>query len=821
MSATYTLGELALIADGQLIGNAATEITGLAFDSRTITEPAGVLFFAVRGSLGDGHRYINELFKRGTSGFVVDNDYQIPENLHGANFIVVKNSVKALQAIATEHRSRFNIPVVAITGSNGKTIVKEWLGQVLEGNEKVTRSPLSYNSQIGVPLSVWQLNSASTIGIFEAGISQPGEMDWLEAIIKPDIGIITNLGSAHQENFSSLEEKALEKFKLFTSAKVIICCRDHELIYKPLAKLYPEKKIITWGRHQDADLRLTSYSFNGNSTLELCWQDKNFAVKIPFADNISIENVMPVILFLLQRNYEFQKIGEKVALLEPVAMRLEQKEGINGCLVINDSYNSDLTSLEVALDFLNQQALKRGGKRTLVMSDMHQTGLPPETLYPKVATLIKNRGIDRLIGVGPKISSFSACFNEDDSFFPSTEALLRALPSFSFNREAILVKGARSFAFERVTAMLELKQHVTVLELNLNAFVNNLNVFRERLKPGTKVLAMVKAFGYGSGSHEIASVLQHNKVDYLGVAFVDEGMELREAGITLPIIVMNPEANGFGQMLQYNLEPEIYSFGVLEAFNKAVEQSGTGTANIHIEVDTGMIRLGLFKDEVARLIDTLKRMPHVKVQSVFTHLAGSDEEVHDEFTRQQVADFNLFCQQLKQGIGQGFLMHVLNSAGIERFPEAQHDMVRLGIGLFGISPVNETRLKNVVTLKTHVLQVKTLPGNETIGYGRAGKIKPGGQVAVIPIGYADGLDRHLGNRRGEVLVKNCMAPIVGNICMDMCMIDVTGIEVEEGDEVIIFGDKLPFTTLAEKLETIPYEILSRISRRVKRVYFRE
>lgn len=821
MPVKYTIGKIAEVTGGQLVGASSGIVSRLVFDSRMVFDPEGVLFFALKGGHNDGHRYVSGLYERGVRCFVVDNIFRISEELSEAAFIVVPDTLKALQQLAAAHRAQFDIPVVAITGSNGKTIVKEWLAQVLDGVDKVTRSPRSYNSQIGVPLSVWQLNAASTIAIFEAGISVPGEMPRLEEIIHPTIGIITNIGTAHQENFLSLEQKLHEKLTLFTRAGVVFCSFDQKVIYDALLTLYPEKTILTWGRDAGASLQLLSANRDEATQLKLAWGKETFVVELPFTDAISVENVMPVILFLLYRGFAFSDIAAIVWQLQPVAMRMEQKEGINGSLIINDSYNSDFTSLEVALDFLNQQGLKKGGGRTLILSDMFQTGLDDSVLYPRVAELVRAKGIDRFIGVGNEISRFASHFRSGNAFYASTDALIQALPGFSFRNEAILIKGSRAFAFERVSALLEQKQHATVMEINLNALVNNLNVFRERLKPDTKVLVMVKAFGYGSGSFEIASALQHQKVDYLGVAYADEGMELRQAGITVPIMVMNPEEKSFGQMLQYNLEPEIYSFKLLEAFNKAVMDYGADSVNVHIKVDTGMYRLGFFDDDAQEIAKALQKMTHLRVRSVFTHLAGTDEEVHDDFTRHQLTLFERFCQQMELGIGYKFMRHALNSAGVERFAAQQYEMVRIGIGLYGISATKDARLSNVATLKTYVSQVKTVRPDATIGYGRAGKVPPGGKIAVIPIGYADGLNRHLSNRMGEVLVGKHLVPIVGNVCMDMCMLDVSGLDVSEGDEVIVFGDNHPFTVMAARLNTIPYEILTGISRRVKRVYFRE
>lgn len=551
------------------------------------------------------------------------------------------------------------------------------------------------------------------------------------------------------------------------------------------------------------------------------WKGELYHFDLPFGDAISIENVLPVILVMFFKGFSAEVVQRQISLLQPVAMRMEQKEGVHGTLLINDSYNSDITSLETALGFLEQQGRKNGRLRTLILSDMFQTGLEADALYPHVAQLIRGKGIDRFIGVGEVLQKYAGHFRESDLFFKTTEALLEALPTMNFRNDAILIKGARAFRFERIVGKLELKQHSTVLEIDLDALANNLNVFRRRLNPGVKTLAMVKAFGYGSGLFEIAGALQHQKIDYLGVAFADEGVELRQAGIALPIIVMNPEVKSFGQMLEYQLEPEIYSFRILEAYHRMVQKETNELQPIHVKLDTGMHRLGFMDDEVTDLMDRLKAMPELKVQSVFSHLAGSDEAQHDGFTHGQLVQFEAACKVIRDGLDYPFMRHVLNSGGIERFPEYQFDMVRLGIGLYGVSAVGEPDLKHVTTLKTYVSQIKQVKAGATIGYGRRGTVQEGGQIAVLPIGYADGLNRRLSNGVGQMWVGDRLVPIVGNICMDMCMIDVTGLSVAEGDEVIVFGEVPSIVALADQLDTIPYEILTSISRRVKRIYFKE
>ncbi|WP_010421095.1 bifunctional UDP-N-acetylmuramoyl-tripeptide:D-alanyl-D-alanine ligase/alanine racemase [Anaerophaga thermohalophila] len=818
---TYSPGQIEEACQGRLSMNVESRISRLFIDSRSVYEASEGLFFALKGSRHDGHQFLRQLLQRGVSNFVVEEGKIPPDLKERANWIEVPDVLKALQDVAAYHRRQFTIPVLAITGSNGKTIVKEWITQMTGNDIFVARSPRSYNSQVGVPLSVWQLNAQSEMGIFEAGISQPGEMERLENIIRPGMGLFTTLGQAHQENFSSLEEKLMEKLILFKNVATIFYGADQPLVDETIRRCYPEKQLLSWGRSDGVTLQLLEETdLDDHKKLTLKYGETTFCLEIPFTDRVSVENILPVTLFLLHRGYSPDVISERAASLMPVAMRLEQKEGINHNLLINDTYNADVTSLEMALDFLAQQSRKKGINRTVILSDLLQTGLPEDELYPLVAGLINEKGIDRFIGVGPALLRHSSLFGGDTRFFETTGELLNALPSFHFSGEAILVKGSRRFSFERIVQRMELKRHATVMEINLDALVHNLNQYRRLLDRETRVLAMVKAFSYGSGSYEIASALQHQNVDYLGVAFADEGMELRRAGISIPIIVMSPEEKSFGQMLEYNLEPEIYSFRILEAFN-SVAAAEAGQVPVHIKIDTGMNRMGFLDREIGELVSRLKRMPALKVKSVFSHLAGSDDEAHDAFTRRQISLFKEICTRIKTTLNTDFWMHILNTGGIERFPKAQFDMVRLGIGLYGFGAGEIKDLQNVVTLKSYISQIKPVAAYDTIGYNRAGSLMRDGRIGIVPVGYADGLNRHLSNRRGKMMVNGRLASIVGNICMDMCMIDLTDINAEEGDEVIVFGDDYPLTNLARQLDTIPYEILTSISRRVARVYYRE
>ncbi|MDG5799098.1 bifunctional UDP-N-acetylmuramoyl-tripeptide:D-alanyl-D-alanine ligase/alanine racemase [Marinilabiliaceae bacterium ANBcel2] len=821
MESGYSPEELARVIGGELCCNNHNTLLSVAFDSRLVYDTKGVLFFALTSLHGDGHNYIKELYQKGVSAFVTHHSYNPSIAMQDVTIIKTDDTLSALQKFAAFHRKQFGIPLLAITGSNGKTVVKEWLAQVLDDSENIVKSPRSYNSQIGVPVSLTHINSDSTFALIEAGISEPGEMQRLHKIISPNMGLITNIGQAHQENFDSLQQKLDEKLELFADCELIFYPFDNQLINSSVQRLYPYKMKLSWGRVDGADLQLISSSGDNGRELFLKWRGKKFHITIPFCDSVSVENVLAVILVMLSRGFNFDYISQRIVMLEPVAMRMERKEGVNGSLIINDSYNSDFTSLEVALQFLEQQAEKRKGLRTLILSDMYQTGIENSELYPKIATLIRNHGIDRFIGVGPQMLTYSSHFRSCDTFFYNTEQLLQSLSQLSFKNESVLIKGARKFSFERVSERLEDKKNSTVMEINLDSLINNFNVIRESLSAHTKVLAMVKAFGYGSGLSELAAVLQNNRVDYLGVAFADEGVELRRSGITVPVIVMNPEIKSFEQLLHYNLEPEIYSFSMLEKFSKSVAGQGVKSAKIHVKIDTGMLRLGFYCDEAERVAKEIKKYPFLRVASVFSHLAAADEKRHDEFTRKQIDLFERFSTKLSYELGYKPLMHLLNSAGIERFPQAQYDMVRPGISLYGISSVENRRLHNVVSLKSYISQIKRVEEDMSVGYGRAGLLKAGSSLAVIPAGYADGINRHLSNGKGYVIILGKKAPFVGNICMDMCMVDVTGLAVSEGDEVLFFGDGYPVTEVAKQLDTIPYEVLTGISRRVKRIYFRE
>ena len=821
------LSKIAELIGAEPVNCPDMEVNWLLTDSRTLSFPLESLFFAIRSNRNNGHHYIGELYRRNLRCFVVSEIHNEFDLMPDAVFLKVNDPLRALQTLAAVHRSCFHIPIIGITGSNGKTVVKEWLYQLLHTDLRIVRSPRSYNSQIGVPLSVWALNEMTELGLFEAGISQPDEMHYLEGIIRPSIGIFTNLGDAHQENFTGLKQKCSEKLKLFRQSDVLIYCSDNKLVDISIAQSGFKGKCFSWGRDEKAVLRIVHFERKTKVTeLVLKYEGAEHPILIPYVDHASVENALHCVAVLLYLGISVSEISTRILSLEPVAMRLEVKEGIHNCILINDSYNSDLNSLSIALDFLNQQATASDEmstlSRTIILSDILQSGQSPEVLYQNVANLLDNKSVNRIVGIGGEISKHLDLFDTAEKyFFATTEEFLNSALIRDFRNEIILLKGSRKFHFEDISSKLELIVHETTLEVNLNALVDNLNYFRSKLRTETKVMCMVKAFAYGSGSVEVARTLQHHRCDYLAVALADEGAELRREGIRIPIVVMNPEKGSFGLIFDKNLEPEIYSFRLLEAFILAAEKLGLTDYPIHIKIDSGMHRLGFEPDDIQLLIERLQGQSQVKVSSVFSHLAGADEARFDDFTRKQITVFTNCADLIAAAFSQTIMRHVLNSAGIERFPEFQFDMVRLGIGHYGVSAVEEVRLQTVCVLKTVILQIKTIPSGETVGYSRKGVFNNDRKIAVLPIGYADGYDRKLGNGVGEVSINGARAKVVGNVCMDLTMIDVTDLEVQEGDVVEIFGTEISIFEVANWLKTIPYEILTSISRRVKRVYFQE
>lgn len=820
----FSIEEITKIVDGKLIdkvGSGNQTITQIVTDSRTFFKPENSLFFALVGPRNNGHLYITDLIKKRIKIFVVSDKSAI---IKAATYILVENTTLALQKLASFNRQRFNYPVIGITGSNGKTIIKEWLHEILSGTFKIVRSPKSYNSQIGVPLSVLLMNQNFNLGIFEAGISQPGEMENLAEIVSPEIAIFTNIGDAHQENFNSIDQKINEKLKLFKRSKKLIFNTDSEQVKNTIGKFCANFKIekICWSlKNKNALINFATKKRGDFTEIIANVKDKEYSFKIPFTDYSAIENSCHCFVAALTLSDNLNLILPQFEKLEPIAMRLEIKQGINNCLLVNDYYNSDLNSLSIALTVLHQQAAKKHLFKQIILSDIQQTGMPQTNLYKRVNELLSEWGIDEIIGIGPEISKHSELFSIKSSFYNSFDDFRKNFNRINFKSSAILIKGARLFAFEKVSALLQQKAHQTQLEINLNSLVHNLNIYRNLLKPTTKIMVMVKAFSYGSGDVEIAKLLQYQNVDYLAVAVADEGVQLRNTGIQTPIIVMNPEQNSFQNIINYQLEPNIYSAELLKGFIKSVSQNGLQKSPIHLKIDTGMNRLGLKSEpEIKEVIQLILSNNQLEIKSVFSHLAASDDPALDSFTQSQFEIFEKYYQLLSNSFSYKPDRHILNSAGIERFPEKQFEMVRLGIGLYGISNIG-LPLENIGSLKSTVSQVKNVEKNETIGYGRKGDISTKGKVAIVPLGYADGLDRKLGNNNGTAFIHNKHVPIIGNICMDMLMLDVTGLDVKPGDKVEFFGPNISISEVAKNASTIPYEILTGISQRVKRVYLQE
>ncbi|HTO14396.1 MAG TPA: bifunctional UDP-N-acetylmuramoyl-tripeptide:D-alanyl-D-alanine ligase/alanine racemase [Edaphocola sp.] len=816
------------------------EISELCIDSRKVTNADNALFFALKGVLKSGQSFINQAYTKGIRFFIIEEELNTL-SFPGAVFIKVSNTLSALQKIGKTHREQFNYPVIGITGSNGKTIVKEWLYTLLSEcfpyNEKAgpIRSPKSYNSQIGVPLSTWLMQANNTIGIFEAGISKPMEMEKIAAIIQPTIGIFTNIGEAHNEGFESIEEKIKEKIKLFTSSKQLIYCKDHEKIWASISKWAQLRieankpiQLFSWStKDKTANVFISEINTNGVYTkVNFNFNQQQFFIEIPFKDKAYIEDALHCIACMLLLDTPITMIQQGVAKLLPVAMRLELVNGINNCTIINDTYNSDYTSLKIALDFLNQQ--KGYDKKTIILSDILEVRQDDETFYNKVGNLLQQKGINTLIGIGDKISNceemFSQFPNIKQSFYKDTNDFLNHFQEHQFANEIILIKGARSFEFEKIEQLLEEKTHKTILEVDLTALLNNIRVYKSLLKPGVKLMAMVKAFAYGTGSIEIANALQFEGVDYLTVAYLDEGIALRKAGISIPIMVMSPEFGAFNQMISWNIEPEIFSLNSLVQFLNIAKSLGTERYPIHLKLDTGMHRLGFSEEDLPIIIPLLQQSNSVSVKSIFSHLVGSDRVQFDDFTTQQKLRYINMSEQLMSALDNHPLRHLCNSAAISRFPNIHFDMVRLGIGMYGIdpNPAVQKRLSNVATLKTTIAQIKEVKAGETIGYSRRGIVDKDSKIATVSIGYADGYFRDFGNGVAYMLVNNQEAKTLGSICMDMTMIDITGIDnAQAGDKVIVFGKDLPVSRLAEWGKTIPYEIITSISQRVKRVYLNE
>ena len=828
MKSPYSISDILNLTEGNLLqkGKDVFNVKNLLIDSRRISNPSESIFIAVKGDRNNGHSFVSEAYQKGVSAFIVDEEINL-SLVKDSWVIKVPDTLICLQLIAHKHLNNFRFPVIGITGSNGKTIVKEWLYQLLKDEFHIVKSPKSYNSQVGVPLSVWQCNSEHNFGIFEAGVSRPGEMGALEYIIQPTIGVFTNLGGAHDENFKNWDEKAKEKLRLFEKSKVLIYCRDFLPVHNLVTKKshFKELKTFTWSKKLPADLMVGKIDKTDlESSIQAVYQNQFVKIQVPFNDDASIENCISCWATLLFLGYDSEWVNKRIKFLAPVAMRLELKEGLNNCSIINDFYNSDFSSLGIAIDFMIQQ--KQQSNKTIILSDILQSGKKDEELYRSVSGLLSSKGINKIIGIGKNISAQKELFPPESDFYTTTNDFVQSIDLSSFKNETILLKGARPFGFERISTLFQKRVHETELEINLNSIVHNLNYFKSIVLPETKIMAMVKAFSYGSGSYEIANLFQFNLVDYLAVAYADEGVELRRAGITLPIMVMNPEQQSYDLMIQNRLEPEIYSFKVFNLFTKALKRSGFKNSNgypVHIKIDTGMHRLGFEEEDLHKLIIKIKNDKQIKVKSIFSHLSTADEPIHKLFTKDQIELFDRLSSMMCDSLGGEIIRHIVNSAGTLAFPEAHFDMVRLGIGLYGVSsfPEHQPKLEPVSQLKTTISQIKKVPAHDSVGYSRMEMPTREMTIATVPIGYADGLRRSLGRRKGYMLINGKKAPIVGNVCMDMCMLDITNIDAEEGDEVLVFGKGYPIQDFAKLMDTIPYEALTGISSRVKRSYYQE
>ena len=818
----YATDELAFLLKAQHIrGGKRSFITELLTDSRSLHNPVKALFFAIPGSHHNGHDFISSLYQSGVRHFVISQEVNY-NNYPEAHFFHVINVVRALQNIASHHRQHFDIPLVAITGSNGKTIIKEWLFQLLHPFYSICRSPKSYNSQIGVPLSVWQLETDHQLGLFEAGISKPDEMEHLASILNPSIGLFSNIGAAHSEEFTSEEEKILEKLKLFSTVDYLIYCTDHE----PIHQLINKREIpgFRWGKGKDNDLQILSIQkINTFSRIAAIYKNNQIDINIPFSDDASIENAIHCWSIMLVLGITQIVIQERMLQLEPIAMRMEVREGINDCIIINDSYNADLTGLKASLVFCQERYPQH--KKTLILSDILQSGLTSKELHQSIAHLLSIARFNRLVGIGKMIVDIAPLLPASIQFeyHPDTNSFLKQQQQHLYKSELILIKGARSFAFERISTRLSKKVHQTQLEVNIHALISNIRVYQQMLQPQTKVMVMVKAAAYGSGSIEVARALAYHKIDYLAVAYADEGVELRKNGIKLPIMVLNPEEAVFDSMVIHHLEAEIYTLNLLKSFGEFT-QSIDEPISIHLKLDTGMHRLGFTQTDLPAVIDVLNTYPQLIVKSIFSHLAASESAHEDEFTNQQFRQFKIMSDWLIQELDYLPLRHILNSNGILRFPSHQMEMVRLGIGAYGIdgSGLIQSGLQNVLTLSCRISQIKRITAEASVGYGRKGRATQNMTIATLSIGYADGIARLAGNGNFKFLIKGKAAPTIGQICMDMCMVDITHIpEAKEGDLAIVFGQDWSVEQLAEASQTIPYEIFAGISGRVHRAYVQE
>ncbi|HNV96231.1 MAG TPA: bifunctional UDP-N-acetylmuramoyl-tripeptide:D-alanyl-D-alanine ligase/alanine racemase [Bacteroidales bacterium] len=816
----YTCTEIASVLNCEVLGKNNGVVKYVITDSRYPVFTDESMFVALSGNRFDGHQFVDDIYKQGCKVFLLEHKPAFLQE--DATYFIVPSTLNALQKIASWHRSHFKYQVIGITGSYGKSILKEWLFDLLCNQYNVVRSPKSYNSQLGVPLSIFQMSEKNSLGIFEAGISKPNEMYRLSEIIKPTIGVFTNIGNAHQENFTSIDEKIDEKIQLFQTAELIIYPSKYENISERLKKNYPNKKLVAWGERNDDFLRIQSIDTRSTQTsVSFFIENSSYTIHLPFTHFAFIENAITSLVVAYILGIPMQQIIEQISLLRPIDMRLKLVEAAHHCTLINDFYNSDLTSISVALEFLKQQ--NNHPQKAVVLSDVPHTGFKTDEVYKTLAKWINQEGINLMVCIGKEIATYKNLFKTKALFFDTVEAFLEQYNRVPFANMTVLLKGARAFAFERISEKMQLQTHETILKIDLNALLNNYFTYKSLLPSNVKIVAMVKAFSYGSGLFEVARLLQHHHVDYLAVAYADEGIELRQNGIHVPIMVMNPEAHTFDAIIEHRLEPVIYNFRILELFAKAVSHIGYTDYPFHVKVDTGMHRLGFLQDEITQLAIRIKQLPWIKIKSVFSHLAAAEDKNEDVFTMRQINLLQESASKLQQVCDDKILVHILNSAGIERFPDFAFDMVRLGIGLYGISNagVIKDKLLPVFSLRTIVSQIKELEENETIGYNRRGVLHKKSRIAVLPVGYADGIDRRLGNGVLHVKIKNKKAPVIGTICMDMCMVDVTDIDVNEGDEVVVFESIEDVESISKILGTIPYELFTGISRRVKRVYYHD
>lgn len=816
------------------------------FDSRKmLLSPEKYIFFALAMPTRDGHQFIAELYARGLRRFVIalSRCAELSQNFPQALFLAAENPLQTLQQWAATHRQKFTPKaVIGITGSNGKTIVKEWLYQLIEPLAPLVKSPQSYNSQIGVPVSVLALAQNHQYAIFEAGISKVGEMEKLAQIIAPNVGLFTNIGAAHSENFSSKAEKAREKAKLFALCPIIFYNGNNPILAESLRQTCPNSQCVAIKINSDKlgnqleienQINVNIIANNPNTetqstktTININWQKVNETFILPFNDVASVENAVQAIILALYLGAPAADLNSKLAALRNVAMRLEQKQGANNCQIIDDTYTNDLQAMFVALDFMRRQA--RYSRRTLIFSAYPYASEDDFLLFLQS---LQQAGVQRLICVGDSSNFSSTFFNFSHSLAKDnhiqliqstdTNAILAAIQSreLTFERETILVKGSRAAQFERVVLALQQQKHDTELLVNLSAIGQNFQFYRRLLRPNTKTMAMVKAFAYGSGSSEVAQLLAAQGVDYLGVAYPNEGIALRQDGIRQPILVMNVSPEAYTLMLDYDLEPVIYSWKTLRDFNLFLSAKKQ-RARIHLEVDTGMRRLGFdTKADADALFEFLAAAPYLEVASIFSHLATAEAEQHDDFTRQQIGKFSDFTAAYSLRLGEQPLRHLLNSAGVARWrAEAEFDMVRLGICLHGIGAKN---LMPVAAWQTVISQIRELAPSQTVGYGRAGKSEISTRIATIAIGYADGFRRAAGNGRAKVWINGHLCPTIGNVCMDMAFIDLGDTPAQEGDRVVIFGAQNPIEHLAAALDTIPYELLTNVGMRVPRIFYEE